>query len=447
MSHTFGGAWANAGGPHNKLVCIIGAGAAGISTAYALSRAEVPFDWFDDGSLPGGLWRYENDNGKSAVYGSLITNTSAPNMRLFGYEMPSLGERYLRHDEALGYLEWFLERTALRELLTPGTAVTSVVERNRGFTVATRTRSGEAKSRDYTSVVVANGRNWCPVAPKFRGEFSGRLLHSMDYKTPDILEDQRVVVVGFGNTAADIAVDATSCAREVTLSTRSGGFLSSRYSPDGTPGDLRPKSWNRYLPRWVRREVAHLLLPKRGLSEKVVRALEAKAVFRAKPPVINDRIAGLIDKDAIQVRPEIVDLAGSQVRFSDGSTTEADVLITATGFATSFPFFAGDLLERNGGFVDRYFRVVPPAAPGLYFVGHAAVLGPVWPVLEEQARWVAGLISGACRLPPAKTLARRARAQSVGNARICPGSTRPEDTVETFPYIAALKREHGLRAT
>ena len=261
-----------------------------------------------------------------------------------------------------------------------------------------------------------------------------------------MLQDQRVVVAGFGNTGADIAVDAASCAREVILSSRGGGFLSFRYSRNGRPADLQRRTWTHHLPRPLRRELARLKLAERGLSPKVVQALEAKAVFRAKPPVINDRIAGLIDSDAIQVRPEIVDFAGSQVRFADGSTAEANVVIAATGFTASFPFFSDDMLQRNAGFRDRYFRVVAPAEPGLYFVGHAAVLGPVWPVIEEQARWVAGLISGACRLPADATLARRASAQSASNVRICRQSARGEDTVETYPYISALKREHGLDA-
>ena len=429
-----------------KPACIVGAGVAGISTAYALSRTKVPFDWFDDGSQPGGLWRYENDSGKSAVYASLITNTSAPNMRLFGHDMPSLGERYLRHEEAMEYLECFLERTGLRELLTPRTAVTSVIGTDAGFTVATRSRSGAAGARQYGSVVVANGRNWCPVVPEFRGEFSGRFLHSVAYKTPEILKDQRVVVAGFGNTGADIAVDAASGARQVILSSRGGGFLTLRCARGGKPADLSRRTWTHRLPRLLRRELARRLLPKRGLSPKVVEALEASAVFRAKPPVINDRIAGLIDSDTIQVRPGIMDLAGSRVWFADGSSVEADVLIAATGFTTSLPFFSDQMLERNGGFRDRYFRVVAPAEPGLYFVGHAAVLGPVWPVIEEQARWVAGLITGECRLPSERILARRARAQSASNAQICCQSARGEDTVETYPYIDALKREHGLRA-
>src|ERR1035438_6200364 len=134
-------------------VCIVGAGVAGISTASALSRVGVPFDWFDDGSQPGGLWRYENDNGKSAVYASLITNTSAPNMRLFGYEKASLGGRYLRHDETLGYLEWFLESTGLGEFLTPGTAVTSVVRTKEIGRALCRERARACGSREYGSVV------------------------------------------------------------------------------------------------------------------------------------------------------------------------------------------------------------------------------------------------------------------------------------------------------
>lgn len=120
------------------------------------------------------------------------------------------------------------------------------------------------------------------------------------------------------------------------------------------------------------------------------------------------------------------------------------MIVAATGFTASFPFFADEMLARNGGFRDRYFRVVAPAEPSLYFVGHAAVLGPVWPVIEEQARWVAGLISGACRLPANDTVVRRAKAQSACNMRICRQSARGEDTVEAYPYIHALKREHRL---
>ena len=156
--------------------------------------------------------------------------------------------------------------------------------------------------------------------------------------------------------------------------------------------------------------------------------------------MINDRIAGLIDAGKIEVRLGVESVNGSQVFFADGSIAEADVIIAATGYVTSYPFFSPEILKRNGDFRDRYWRVVPPDQPGLYFVGHAAVVGPVFPVLEGQARWVAALLSGKCGLPEAETLRRQARQQSKRNARITTGMSRGEDTVETYPYLAGLPR-------
>jgi dimethylaniline monooxygenase (N-oxide forming) len=70
-------------------VCIIGAGAAGIAAANAISRTGLAFDWFEAGSQLGGIWRYGNDNG-SSVYASLTTNTSQAKMEWFGYRMPGV---------------------------------------------------------------------------------------------------------------------------------------------------------------------------------------------------------------------------------------------------------------------------------------------------------------------------------------------------------------------
>jgi dimethylaniline monooxygenase (N-oxide forming) len=92
-------------------VCIIGAGVSGIATAHALAKATVQFDWFEAGADAGGLWRYNNDSGLSAVYSSLITNTSAPLMTLFGYPMPSQKTGYLTHTEVVEYLDAFVDQS------------------------------------------------------------------------------------------------------------------------------------------------------------------------------------------------------------------------------------------------------------------------------------------------------------------------------------------------
>ncbi|MGP8243074.1 MAG: flavin-containing monooxygenase [Bryobacteraceae bacterium] len=438
--------------PAAQRTCVIGAGAAGIATACALSRAGMAFDWFEAGSAPGGLWRYNNDSGKSAVYESLKTNTSAPNMRLFGYQAPELGNDYLSPSSVVRYLESFLDFAGLTPRLRLSTAIENVEPlASGGFRVTVQPRQEAGFVAFYNHVVVANGRNWDPVVPQLPGEFHGRTLHALYYKTPAILAGKRVVVAGFGNTGADIAVDAAAAAGSVILSTRAGGHLSHRYR-GGVPADRETggsgpgkllRDWARLLPRPIRNWLAARRLPQRGLSPKVVAALEAGARFRAKPPIINDRIAPLIDADLIQVRPGIRAFEGRVVRFEDGSTAEADIVIWATGYRTSFPFFSQAMAESNGHFRDRYLRVAAPHQPGLYFVGHAAVIGPVFPVLEAQARLVAAWIAGTTPLPAPRKLLARAQRQSERARKTWPTVSRAEDTVETYPYLRQLRRAGG----
>ena len=424
-------------------VCIIGAGVGGIAVAYALSKAGVAFDWFEGGSQAGGLWRYNNDSGLSAMYSSLITNTSAPQMTLFGYPMPAEKTGYLTHLEVVQYLEAFLDHAGLRHSLTTSTWVTRVIPQAGGLGDIGH-RSGETTTRIYRAIVVANGRSWAPGFSSLPG-FNGCTLHSFNYRTPDVFQDQRVVVAGFGNSGADIACDAAATARRVVLSTRGGGQLLSRYI-GGKPRDQhKDRSWYYRLPVPLRRLLGRVLLLRRGLSDKARAALEGRSRFRSKPPVINDNIAGLIDADRITVRPAIAEASGKTIRFADGSQEDFDVLVWATGYTTKFPFFDREMLERNDNFIHRFLRVVAPQEPGLFFVGHAAVVGPVFPVLEQQALWIADLLTERCILPQGK-LSAFARQESRGAVRLFPEMSRGEDSVEAYPYIYAVKRERARTA-
>jgi dimethylaniline monooxygenase (N-oxide forming) len=430
-------------GIDGEKICIIGAGVGGIAVAYALRKAGVAFDWFEGGSQAGGLWRYNNDSGLSAMYSSLITNTSAPQMTLFGYPMPAEKTGYLTHLEVIQYLEAFLDQTGLRRNLTPSTWVNRVVPQAGSFQVNIRNRSGETSTGSYRAVVVANGRSWAPGSPVLRG-FTGCTLHSFNYRTPDIFQDQRVVVAGFGNSGADIACDAALTARRVVLSTRCGGQLLSRYI-DGKPRDQhKDRAWFYRLPVPLRRLLGRVLLLRRGLSDKARAALEGRSRFRSKPPVVNDNIAALIDADRITVRSAIAEANGKAIRFADGSQEDFDVLVWATGYSTMFPFFDREVLERNLNFTHRFLRVVAPDEPGLFFVGHAAVVGPVFPVIEQQALWVADLLTGRCTLPTGK-LSAVARQESRSAVRLFPEVGRGEDSVEAYPYIYAVKRQRARK--
>ena len=71
------------------------------------------------------------------------------------------------------------------------------------------------RTQQYDALIVANGHEWDPNWPEFTGSFSGRLLHTQDYRSPDAFAGQRVLVIGAGNSASEIAVELTSVASRV----------------------------------------------------------------------------------------------------------------------------------------------------------------------------------------------------------------------------------------
>src|ERR1700736_2983915 len=130
-------------------VCIIGAGAAGIAAANAISRTGLVFDWFEAGPQLGGIWRYGNDNG-SSVYASLTTNTSQAKMEWFGYRMPGVKNDYLTHQQVLDYVASFAAHAKLENKITFSTPVTSVESTQEGtFRVCAESRAGERFAREY----------------------------------------------------------------------------------------------------------------------------------------------------------------------------------------------------------------------------------------------------------------------------------------------------------
>jgi dimethylaniline monooxygenase (N-oxide forming) len=189
------------------------------------------------------------------------------------------------------------------------------------------------------------------------------------------------------------------------------------------------------------------MLMRRAVSAKVRASLEQHAVPFAKPAVVNDRLADLIDSNRVVVKPGLKSFERDHVALSDGSRVPCDVFVCATGYEIGYPFFSSEIAERNGSFVDRYLRVIPPHQPGLYFVGSLSVIGPFFPIFERQAMWVADLLSRRCVLPSAEKVQRRAAKETRLASVIFPDAGRKANTVEYYPYLRALKREHAAGLT
>jgi cation diffusion facilitator CzcD-associated flavoprotein CzcO len=216
--------------------CIVGAGSSGITAAQVLQAEGVDFDCFEMGSGVGGNWRYDNDNGVSSAYRSLHINTSREAMEYAAYPMPTSYPDYPSHWQVADYFEAFVDHFGLREQITFRTEVTKVEpSAGGGYVVTTRSRDNARtpQTAHYDHVLVANGHHWDPrwPEPAFPGseDFPGEQIHAHYYRTPDVFVGKSVVVLGIGNSACDIAVEASRHARSTYLAMRRGAWVIPKY--------------------------------------------------------------------------------------------------------------------------------------------------------------------------------------------------------------------------
>ncbi len=433
--------------PVNRKVCIVGAGCSGLTSVKALMERGLAFDCFEMASGFGGNWRYDNDNGRSAAYDSLHIDTSKQRMAFSDLPMPESYPDYPHHSQVLAYFEAYAERFGLAPRITLRTRVERVTPApGGGYLVRTRDLdAGAEREAVYRAVLVCNGHHWQPKLPDFPGEFSGRSLHSRDYRSPEIFAGKNVLIVGIGNSGADIACDAAPVARRTFLASRRGAHIIPRHL-FGRPTDTFTTPAASRLPLAVQRAIYGLLLRlARGPQERFGVPRPPTRLL-SEHPTLSSSLLPLAADGKIQLRPNVERLAGQRVRFVDGSEEPVDVIVYATGYRISFPFFDDGFIPVADNWVELYGRVVDPERPGLYFIGLIQPLGAIMPLAELQAAWVAGLLAGELELPSRAAMRRWIERDRAALGRRYVRSTRHTIQVDFFPYRRFLHRQLGLRA-
>jgi len=364
-------------------ICVIGAGAAGLEAVRVLRGAGHDVVALERTERVGGHWHTD--------YEALHLITPRDVSGFAGVPMPADYPLFPSREQVIRYLDAFADRFGLREHVRTGvevTAVTSPDAGRSGWDVTT----ADGTTERFDAVVVANGHHWDPALPAMAADFTGRSLHSSQYRDASDLVGDRVLVVGAGNSGCDLAVDAVHARRQVSIAMRHGQVFQ--------PKTFFGKGRNQLpllakLPMWlaerVQRELVRISVGSAadypGLQEPATRNLNEQ------PPVVNDLLLYWLQHGRITARTGVTGVSGRTVTFADGSSGEFDTVLWATGFRVTVPFLAPELLTWRRGVPLRVGGMtVPVGVSRLYTIGLASPRGPQFPVFSAQAGLAARLL-------------------------------------------------------
>jgi dimethylaniline monooxygenase (N-oxide forming) len=420
---------------------VIGAGSSGIAAAKALHQRGFEFDCYEKSDRVGGNWVFKNRNGMSSAYRSLHINTSRERMEYSDFPMPKSYPDFPHHTQIAAYFDAYVDHFGFRDRIRFQTGVAHAAKDEDG---AWRIELEDGSVRTYDALMVANGHHWDPrwPEPPFPGAdvFAGTQLHSHHYvgDDPGFFRDKRVVVLGMGNSAMDIAVEASFAAAQTFLAARRGAWVIPKYIL-GRPLDTL--STDPRIPFRVRQKVLQRMIrlvvgdmERYGLPKPDHELLHAH-------PTISDDVLSRIAHGEIAPKPNIARLTERTVVFADGSEEEVDVVVYCTGYKVTFPFFDPGFISAPDNDLPLFRRVFHPDIERVYFIALLQPLGATMPIAEAQSAWICDHLSGRYVLPArAETLADIARERETMFRRYV-RSKRHTMQVDFDDYLHEMRRE------
>ena len=380
---------------------IIGAGISGLTSAKMLSDYGVDYTCYETSDRVGGNWAFGNPNGHSSAYRSLHIDTSKHRLSFKDFPMPEEYPDFPHHTQIKAYLDSYCDAFGLRERIEFENGVRHA-DPLPGGGWRLDLQSGEQREVDL--LVVANGHHWDPRTAEFPGEFTGESIHSHHYidpETPLHLKGKRILVVGIGNSAADISVELSSRSlqNEVTISTRSSAWIVPKYTY-GLPADKYyvtsphlPLKWQ----RWFVQKMQFMT----GSNPELYGLPKPNHKFFEAHPTQSVELPLRLGSGDITPKGNVARLDGETVHFEDGTSADFDVIVYATGYNITFPFFDPEVISAPENRIRLFKRMflTDPARRDTVFIGFAQSTPTLFPFVEAQARLLAAYAVGRYELP------------------------------------------------
>jgi hypothetical protein len=357
---------------------VIGAGPVGLAMADALKQAGIPYDHVDANGGIGGNW-YEGVFDTTHIVSSKGTTAFAD------YPMPDDYPDFPSAEQMRTYLEAYARDRGIADRIELNKTVARA-EPNPDDSWTVSFEDGEVRA--YKGVVVCNGHHWAKRLPEIPGTFTGEYIHSKDYHRPEQLKDKRVLVIGAGNSAHDVACEAARVSRSCDLSLRSGYWFFPK-TAFGRPLTDLPIWW---LPIPLQRLVLRgIIWATIGDYRRYGLKKPDHKIFDRHPTYGTD-LLNYLRQGLVHPRAQIDRFDGKTVHFRDGTTGDYDMVVAATGFDYKFPFLPEGLINVEGDVVQIYGGAFPDNVKNLYIIGASQPRGgfgrPLTPAAKLYARMI-----------------------------------------------------------
>jgi len=426
-------------------VCVIGAGSSGIAAAKALHERGIPFDCFEKSDRVGGNWVFGNVNGMSSSYRSLHINTSRTRMEYTDFPMPESYPDFPHHTHIAAYFDDYVDHFGFRDRIA---FETGVERAERGADGVWTIRLDTGETRRYDALVVANGHHWNPrwPEPAFPGSLDGEQVHAHFYVDNEPFKGRRVLVVGIGNSAMDIAVESSFVAEKTILSSRRGAHVIPKYLFGRPLDQIGVNKLTGALP-WAFRKAIFTSFYRVGVGRMEDYGLpRPDHDLGDAHPTISADFLNRIAHGEVAWKPNIAELLGDRVRFEDGSVEPIDMIVYCTGYKVTFPFFDDDFISAPENDLPLFRRVFHPQIDNVFFIGLLQPLGAIMPLAEAQGAWIAAYLRGEYALPAAVELREDIERERAKMFKRYVASKRHTMQVDFDNYLYAVARERRAGA-
>ncbi len=402
-----------------RTIGIIGAGVAGIGAARLLGQAGFDCEVFEKGDQVGGVW--------TAGYHTFGLQTPKSLYEVPDYPIPDHYPRVPSGAELQAYFENYAKDYKVYEKIRFNTEINRLEQHKNGSWLVhyKDNKSGLAEKKQFDFVVVASGIYFDPYVPEFPGQkkFAGQILHSSEYRTPSSVTGRKVVVVGFGKSALDVAGDVAKFAKEVTLVYRKAHWP--------IPMDVLDILDVRriYLTR-----LACSLLPLYQRPGKRIKALHkacpwlvsgfwrlTESIIKFQYPL---KACGVLPSERIEIdifnldflprkevyqlmkqgiiktqRTQIKAFTITGIELENGSHLDCDVVIFGTGYKSNYSFLPESFKKsQEADGVYLYRHIIHPDITNMAFIGRAATFSNSL-TSHLASAWLVHLLKGKIQLP------------------------------------------------